>query len=235
MRPNAHSSVQRERIGVLRRSLPDLASGRALGRAAESPENDTLRCPPWTVAAGISALGSFRGTTPCLLTSPHPRCIREVSILCSMIGGAALSCRRETRATLPRRSDAGRRSGLPERGSARGANTYAARFTDPRIQAAIRSVGDALETGVRVDDLAARLGLSRSRFEHLFKMQTGTTFRRYVRRTRLARAKALLQDPRLRVKEVASRCGYANTSSLTRAFERECGISPSDYRRSTSG
>jgi len=103
------------------------------------------------------------------------------------------------------------------------------------MRAAIRSVGDALETGVRVGDLAARLGLSRSRFEHLFKVQTGTTFRRYVRTTRLARARVLLQDPRLRVKEVASRCGYANTSSLTRGFECEYGLSPSAYRGSTPG
>ena len=103
------------------------------------------------------------------------------------------------------------------------------------MRAAIRSVGDALETGVRMGELAARLGLSRSRFEHLFKAQTGATFRRYVRTTRLTRAKALLQDPCLRVKEVAWRCGYANTSSLTRGFEREYGLSPSDYRRSTSG
>lgn len=84
-------------------------------------------------------------------------------------------------------------------------------------------------------ELAARLGLSRSRLEHLFKAQTSTTLRRYIRATRQTRAKALLQDPRLRVKEVASRCGYANTSSLTRGFECEYGISPSAYRGSTPG
>jgi transcriptional regulator GlxA family with amidase domain len=40
---------------------------------------------------------------------------------------------------------------------------------------------------------------------------------------------------RLRVEEVAWRCGYAYTSNLDREFEREFGLSPSDYRRSASG
>ena len=105
--------------------------------------------------------------------------------------------------------------------------------TDRRIEAAIALIESELEKGVRVTDLATRLGLSRSRLEHLFKAQVGTTIRNYIQAMRVARAEALLPDLRLRVKEVASRCGYASASSLTHEFEREAGLSPSDYRRST--
>lgn len=104
-----------------------------------------------------------------------------------------------------------------------------------RIAASIKLLDNALEKGVRARDVAPTVGLSRSRFVHLFKAQTGLTFRQYVRAARLARAKLLLRDMRLRVEEVAWRCGYAHTSNLDREFEREFGLSPSDYRRSASG
>ena len=106
---------------------------------------------------------------------------------------------------------------------------------DARIAASVKLVDSGLEKGIREIDLAAKLALSRSRFGHLFKAQTGLTLRKYVRAARLARARLLLRDIRLRVEEVAWRCGYAHTSNLDREFEREFGLSPSEYRRSTSG
>jgi len=116
-----------------------------------------------------------------------------------------------------------------------GANVVGPSVADARIAASMNLVDSALEKGVRQSDVAAKLALSRSRFGHLFRAQTGLTFRQYVRATRLARAKLLLRDMRLRVEEVAWHCGYAHTSNLDREFEREFGLSPSDYRRSTSG
>jgi len=106
---------------------------------------------------------------------------------------------------------------------------------DARIEASLNLTDAALEKGVRAGDLAGRLGLSRSRFEHLFKAQTGAALRLYVSAARLARAKTLLRDPRLRAKEVAFRCGYEHTSSLDREFRREFSLSPSEFRRSASG
>jgi len=106
---------------------------------------------------------------------------------------------------------------------------------DRRIEASIKLIESVLEEKVTAGDFAARVGLSRSRFEHVFKAHTGVAFRRYVQAMRLARVRVLLHDPRLRVKEIASRCGYAQTSDLDREFRREFGLSPSDYRRSTSG
>lgn len=107
--------------------------------------------------------------------------------------------------------------------------------TDARIAASIEFIESRLEKGVRASDVAAKLGLSVSRFGHVFRTQTGLTFRQYVRAARLVRAKMLLRDMRLRVEEVAWRCGYAHSSNLDREFEREFGLSPSAYRRSTSG
>lgn len=105
---------------------------------------------------------------------------------------------------------------------------------DPRIRAAIELIEKELEKDVRVSDLAARLGWSRSRLEHLFRDEVGTTIRRFVQALRVAKAKLLLPDLSLRVEQVAWKCGYEHTSSLDHEFKREFGISPSEYRRSTS-
>lgn len=106
---------------------------------------------------------------------------------------------------------------------------------DRRIEAAIALIENGLETGVRIPKLAASVGLSRFRLEHLFRAQVGVPIRAYVEARRLVKAKAMLHDMRLRVKEVAARCGYASGSSLTREFKHRLGLSPSEYRHSTSG
>lgn len=110
-------------------------------------------------------------------------------------------------------------------------------ITDGRVEVALRLTEVAVAGGGKVGTsaAAASVGLSRSRFEHLFKARTGTTFRLAVRAMRLAKAKVLLRDPRLRVKEIAAQCGYASTSSFDREFRSKSGVTPSNYRRSTSG
>jgi two-component system, response regulator YesN len=82
-----------------------------------------------------------------------------------------------------------------------------------------------------VQGVAHEFGLSPSRFEHLIKTETGSSFRASLRAMRLSRAKVLLSDPRLRIKEIAAQCGYAHTSNLAREFKRQFGLAPSAYRR----
>jgi transcriptional regulator GlxA family with amidase domain len=108
-------------------------------------------------------------------------------------------------------------------------------LADARIESALALIEDEIPQGMTSTAIAARLGLSRSRLDHLFKEQTGVTFRTALRTARVNRARRLLADPRLRVKEIAAQCGYAATSNLTREFRRQVGLSPSAFRRSTSG
>jgi two-component system response regulator YesN len=86
-----------------------------------------------------------------------------------------------------------------------------------------------------VKRLAARLRLSPSRFEHLFKNQTGLGFKAFLLAARIAKAKDLLKDRTLRIKEVAAAVGYANVSNFTRDFTKYCGESPSRSRGPSPG
>ncbi|HEV2248221.1 MAG TPA: AraC family transcriptional regulator [Terriglobia bacterium] len=101
---------------------------------------------------------------------------------------------------------------------------------DSRLRLALQFVTAHCAEHLTVSLVARQLGLSCSRFEHLFRQETGTTFRRGLREIRVRRAAALLADPRLRVKEVAAHCGYDRTCDLTRAFKAVLGLSPSQRR-----
>jgi len=102
---------------------------------------------------------------------------------------------------------------------------------DYRIEHALKFMEVHCDRHLTVPLIAGYFGLSRSRFEHLFTRETGTTFRDGLREIRLSRGSTLLADARLRIKEVSARCGYSTTSSFTRAFEKRFGLSPSRFRR----
>jgi transcriptional regulator GlxA family with amidase domain len=106
---------------------------------------------------------------------------------------------------------------------------------DPRIAEAFEYLRANCQNRVTEEQMALRGGLSRSRFAHLFRQQTGATFRAALGQVRLAKAAILLTDSTLRIKEIAARCGYADSHSFDKAFRSRFGLMPSAYRRSTYG
>jgi transcriptional regulator GlxA family with amidase domain len=79
--------------------------------------------------------------------------------------------------------------------------------------------------------LAEAAGLSRSRFEHLFKGETGERFRPTLRQIRLSKGQELLAESRLSVKEVACRVGFLSAPAFSPAFKKQYGQPPSQWRR----
>jgi len=106
---------------------------------------------------------------------------------------------------------------------------------DPRVERVLEAIRSHLEEHLTVGGMAASVGLSRSRLEHLLREQTGFKFTDVIHGLRLEKAITLLGDPRLRIKEVASLCGYATTEGFDKAFRKRFGDRPSAYRRSTFG
>lgn len=101
---------------------------------------------------------------------------------------------------------------------------------DSRITLALKIMESELGRPLSVKLISTRLGLSESRFGHLFKSQTGRPFKASLRDDRLEKAKDLLFDPTLRVKEIASSIGYTYLSNFTRDFTKHFGKPPSQYR-----
>lgn len=82
-----------------------------------------------------------------------------------------------------------------------------------------------------VASLASRMGLSGRHFARLFSQEVGVTPAVWVEETRVAAARRLLEAGGAAPKQVASRCGFADVDTLRRAFQRQVGITPAEYRK----
>jgi transcriptional regulator GlxA family with amidase domain len=83
---------------------------------------------------------------------------------------------------------------------------------------------------VPVTTLAKAAGLSVSHFNREFREWTGYSPVEYQRRQRVARARELLANVTLTIKEVAARAGFEDPYHFSRVFRQVDGLSPSQYR-----
>ena len=78
--------------------------------------------------------------------------------------------------------------------------------------------------------LAARACLSPRQFARVFPEETGTTPARLVERMRVEEARRRLEHGRTGLAAVAAGCGFPTEETMRRAFLRQAGVSPGDYR-----
>jgi transcriptional regulator GlxA family with amidase domain len=69
----------------------------------------------------------------------------------------------------------------------------------------------------------------------MFAHHTGLSPHQYRLQVRLGRARTLLSETALSVKEVAFRCGFESEHYFSRLFRRKTGVAPGRWRRSLSG
>ena|SRR5258708_3648622 len=102
----------------------------------------------------------------------------------------------------------------------------------PVRSAAERRVLEMLESGVayNIGDLAARLHLSPSHLQRIFKREAGVRLGEWLIVQRMHEAAYLLANSYLSVKEIACAAGYEHVSSFIRAFERSYVLTPTRYR-----
>lgn len=82
----------------------------------------------------------------------------------------------------------------------------------------------------RVEDLAARAGLSPRYFSIKFKEITGYSVQSYIIKSRIDRAQHLLLHAGMNVTEVADTLGYRDIFFFSRQFKQYTGKSPSEIR-----
>ncbi|MCI5564829.1 MAG: AraC family transcriptional regulator [Clostridiales bacterium] len=63
-----------------------------------------------------------------------------------------------------------------------------------------------------------------------YKQETGYTFTQYVTLLRLNRAKRLLTESNLSIREIVEQIGYIDTASFVRKFKACEGITPGQWR-----
>ena len=81
-----------------------------------------------------------------------------------------------------------------------------------------------------VQDIANELGLSRSKLYRKIKTLTGTSANEIIRKTRLEKAKELLEKTDMTIGEICYKVGFASPSYFTKRFKEHTGIIPKTYR-----
>lgn len=57
-------------------------------------------------------------------------------------------------------------------------------------------------------------------------------FSTYLNEYRIEKARALMQNPRINIKDISIACGYSDPNYFTRVFKRLTGLTPTEYRLS---
>jgi two-component system response regulator YesN len=86
------------------------------------------------------------------------------------------------------------------------------------------------QNDISLDDVSREMNISPYYFSKLFKEEAGITFIEYLTTLRMTKAKALLSDPAIPVKEVGTKVGYQDPNYFSRIFKRYTGKTPTEFR-----
>jgi len=113
---------------------------------------------------------------------------------------------------------------LPERAEPLGTGAPA------KLRQAIKVMERNLEEPVPIPEIAEEAGLSQRQLERLFTQYVCKSPLRYYRDIRLDRARSLVTQTDLALREVAIACGFASPEHFSRAYRDRFGISPREDR-----
>ncbi|MBP3233659.1 MAG: response regulator [Eubacterium sp.] len=83
---------------------------------------------------------------------------------------------------------------------------------------------------ISLDDVSRSVDISPYYFSKIFKESTGKTFIDYLTGLRIDKAKELLENTDLSMKEICSEVGYSNPNYFSRIFKKITGFSPTEYK-----
>lgn len=83
---------------------------------------------------------------------------------------------------------------------------------------------------ISLDDVSREIDISPYYFSKLFKEETGANFIEYVTNIRIEKAKALLSDTELSIKEICAEVGYQDPNYFSRIFKKNVGVTPTEFK-----
>lgn len=82
-----------------------------------------------------------------------------------------------------------------------------------------------------LDEISKNTFLTSSYICVIFKNFMGVTINKYINELRIKKAKDLLKNPEIKMKDIALKTGYSDGNYFSKIFKKETGYNPSDYRR----
>ena len=87
-----------------------------------------------------------------------------------------------------------------------------------------------------LNELAELAGMSPNYFSAFFKKISGVTLWDYISSKRINKAVQLIRTPNSgkNMLEIATLCGFNNTTNFNKMFRRITGMTPSEYKKNTN-
>lgn len=93
-------------------------------------------------------------------------------------------------------------------------------------------IDDNFHRNIKIEEISKILGINESKIRKEFKIHYHITIVDYISELRMLKAKKLIVNKELMIKEIAIDCGYEYVQNFTRAFKKKFGVSPEKLRTS---
>lgn len=98
------------------------------------------------------------------------------------------------------------------------------------VDKAIGYIENNYNQPITLNDIADKMFLNASYFCKVFKDTTGESFTKYLMKLRAQKAIQLMNDPTLKIYEIAQKVGYDDVQYFIKVFKSIKGVSPTQYR-----
>jgi len=92
-------------------------------------------------------------------------------------------------------------------------------------------VSQNFQREIDVADVIRHIGIDRSHFSRVFRRSEGGSLQEYLIRTRMERARRLIEETDLSIRAIAASVGYRNYPTFERRYRAHYGHAPSAARR----
>lgn len=100
----------------------------------------------------------------------------------------------------------------------------------PRIVDALSYINLHYDEDIMLHDVAQAISLSDGYLSRVFKAETGYSFKEYIHRVRIDKAKELIAATNMKYYEIAEKVGYKEYKYFATYFNKLCGCSAKEYR-----
>ena len=215
-----------------RRSAPARSFWRRRAYSPDSAPRRTGNFAP-VCSSNIRTSVSIPIRSICTMTGfGHPRgsLLESISAWrwCRRTSDARLLCRWHATSSSFSIVPAASRSSAPRSKPRRWPPTATRQMPSRRCMAGSPSI---LPGDLRVERLAEQAGMSPRTFARIYAAKMRLTPARMVEKIRVEAVRRSLEETDLPIKRIASMCGFGQEERLRRAFARQVGTTPAEYRR----
>jgi LacI family transcriptional regulator len=213
------SRLRKWLVGLDRVCAVMAAHDSVANRIVDLCRQDGLRVPE-----DIAVLGVGNHELHCCL-SPVPISSIDCAVPEVAMRGAAML------EDMLRQGSGERQACVPPVGTVERQSTEVIGFDNDLVNRVVAHIRDHACEGLRVDDLLKVFPASRRTLTRRFAEYVGHSPAAEIRRARLRHARRMIQQTDLRLREIATACGFADLPHMDRAFRSAFGKRPGAHRQ----